>query len=389
MPSPKSIRTTAGFLVGRPSISYLYFLLTLTAASLLVARDFFHPRLELLHSREFVQEEMGFFYHKSTGNEAPLNLTEEPKSIGASSGETQSDFVDKYAVRFLDMSDAVLVRGRNFEDDGYTMMCPEGQGPVFPPLLSIFIAFPHAGLEWISKAFQHVADQTDGAREGNIDAQRNHNLLTEHIIILRNRTVAGLLEATQGRPYRAVFVVRDPRDLAALSVLGRPKAESAWASSLLEKLLGRRATTRSSKHEAINAEIDRWKRETNGAQEETAPLLFAVAEFARWVAEGKDSGSLAFVRYEDMWQRNPKGGWLPMGCWLGLHKQHVYQLVESEQHLEAQGLFTPGVGSDGYPPGLWRSHLSPENVRHFKEQLPGVVSWLGYQRDESWEAVAV
>lgn len=390
MRGAKKPQKGGGFLRGRPSITYIYFLLTMTVASLLIARDWFHPRLELLHQREFVQEEMGFFYHRSTTE----SVSSRKSTAGASSKEllagieaetatrSGADVMERNSVKFLDLGKAAYVRGRNFEEDGYTLTCPEGQGPLFNTHpLCVVIAFPHVGFEWVSKAFEHVVDQGDeGSRKEASGSSSN-------VVLLRGGVAADLKRMTKGREFRAIVVLRDPRDWITLKSISRPKAERSWSERLLGKLFGGAAAIDTGVQEAIGIEIDKLERDVDRSLESAhavTGLLSSTFDLVSFAAEANASSRVAFVRYEDMWQRNPKGGWPAVACWLGLHKQSVRQLFDNQQRLEQEGFFVPGVGAEGYAPGLWRNHFSSENVRHFKQELRGVVSWLGYQRDENW-----
>eukprot|EP00243_Klebsormidium_subtile_P002902 TRINITY_DN15922_c0_g1_i1.p1 TRINITY_DN15922_c0_g1~~TRINITY_DN15922_c0_g1_i1.p1 ORF type:complete len:389 (+),score=31.51 TRINITY_DN15922_c0_g1_i1:290-1456(+) len=381
-------RKGGGFTRGRPSITYIYFLLTMTVASVLIARDWFHPRLELLHQREFVQEEMGFFYHKSTTESASSRKStagkaaSEESMAGLRAKASGADVMEMNSVKFLDLGKAAYVRGRNFEEDGYTLTCPEGQGALFHSRpLSVVIAFSHAGYEWVSRAFKHVIDQIDK------DSGKGAALSSSNVVLLKGGDAASLKRVTQGREFRAVVVSRDPRDWVTLKVLSRPKSERSWSDGLLGKLFGRAAAIDTSEHEALDVEIDQLKQDVKRNLESVqggSSFLSSTFDLVRFATEGNASSRVAFVRYEDMWQRNPKGGWPAVACWLGLRKQSVGQLFENQQRLEQEGFFEAGVGGEGYAPGLWRNHFSIENVRHFKEKLTGVVSWLGYQRDETW-----
>ena len=219
-----------------------------------------------------------------------------------------------------------------------------------------------------------------------------------------------------GRSYRAVFVVRDPRDLIAEAYLEHLNTTEAWARLPRGDLGGEsfqtqlRAMTPS---EGIDLEIDRFtaslslqlgiQRAFGDSRSTGGALDNRVGEFARSLrafALATDP-DVRFVRYEDLLAARAEGFEL-MGKWFGLSGSALTSFVLAcgraqaaalglEDELRPVGTATENAGCEGgrcderwrreqtvLPPGAWREHFTAENEKRFERAHGTMLRSMGY-----------
>ena len=221
-----------------------------------------------------------------------------------------------------------------------------------------------------------------------------------------------------GRPYRAVFVVRDPRDLIAEAYLEHLNTTEAWARLPRADLGGDSFQTRlraMSVEEGVDLEIDRFTAAMGvqlgiqrvfggGGVVGDLSLDTRVSEFVRSlrafaVAADPD---VRFVRYEDALDAD-RAGFELMGVWFGLDGEPLRQFADACEGARARATKTerdasdPGAVADRatecdpdgceergararttLAPGAWREHFTAENAARFERSHETLLRGMGY-----------
>lgn len=219
-----------------------------------------------------------------------------------------------------------------------------------------------------------------------------------------------------GRPYRAVFVVRDPRDLIAEAYLEHLNTTEAWARLPRADLGGDSFQTRlraMSVEEGVDLEIDRFTAAMGlqlgiqrvfggGGVVGDLSLDTRVSEFVRSlrafaVAADPD---VRFVRYEDALVAD-RAGFELMGVWFGLDGEPLRQFADACEGARARATETdasdPGADADRatecdpdgceergarsrttLAPGAWREHFTAENAARFERSHGTLLRGMGY-----------
>lgn len=219
-----------------------------------------------------------------------------------------------------------------------------------------------------------------------------------------------------GRSYRAIFVVRDPRDLIAEAYLEHLNTTEAWARLPRADLGGDSFQTRlraMSVEEGIDLEIDRFTAAMGvqlgiqrvfggGGVVGDLSLDTRVSEFVRSlrafaVAADPD---VRFVRYEDALVAD-RAGFELMGVWFGLDGEPLRHFADAcdgaRWRATARDAPDPGAdadratecGQDGceeisarsrttLAPGAWREHFTAENAARFERSHGTLLRGMGY-----------
>ena len=226
-----------------------------------------------------------------------------------------------------------------------------------------------------------------------------------------------------GRDYRAVFVVRDPRDLVAQAYLEHLETSAAWARLPRDDLHGDSFQSRlraMSAEDGVDLEIDRFTASISLALNFQRMFLGhgralegshdnAVGEFARSMrafATAADDG-VRFVRFEDLLAARPEGFEL-LGRWFGLSdgaELDAFVNACGRAQVEALGLGLDDAAVDGekekarrvpedgeiycdgggcaesshlLPPGAWKEHFSERNAQRFEKEHATLLRSMGY-----------
>ncbi|GAQ85318.1 hypothetical protein KFL_002290090 [Klebsormidium nitens] len=148
-----------------------------------------------------------------------------------------------------------------------------------------------------------------------------------------------------GRPFRAIFTVRDPRDVVV---------SGGYATAL-----------------------------------------------RAFMAEYSKDPRVAFVRYEDMWyweDRRLGQSFAAIGSWYGIPagqelKDFVQAAIKVGQETAAyrtparSTLVKEDKGNRHFrkgTPGDWKNHFNWQNKAYFRTKLGNLLQELGYESDDSW-----
>lgn len=200
---------------------------------------------------------------------------------------------------------------------------------------------------------------------------------------------------TAGKPYRAVFFVRDPRDVVTQAYLDRVGRRRTLDRSLDDELLD-------DDDDVIDREIDAF---TAAATAATVPGLVAelgnglrsfletsetssetdvdatraFASSLRFFAARSDE-NVRFVRFEDLLVASHAGFEL-LGRWFGLNERADVDAfadacvrARTDWAADAQSAKTAGA----VPPGAWRGHFTARNAARFDEAHGALLRALGY-----------
>ena len=230
-----------------------------------------------------------------------------------------------------------------------------------------------------------------------------------------------------GRAYRAVFVVRDPRDLVAESYLEHLDTSEAWARLPRDDLGGEsfQSKLRSMSTEAgVDVEIDRFTASlsvklgiaraighlggflpySGGAFPDAVDSR--VGDFARSLRAFARAGDpdVVFVKYEELLGAKTDGLTL-LGEWLGLRRggaemrAFVEACVDAREDERAGKGGSPGDRADSeiyslcegggceersrrtrrkLPPGAWRAHFTDRNAEKFDLEHGALLRSMGY-----------
>ena len=236
-----------------------------------------------------------------------------------------------------------------------------------------------------------------------------------------------------GRAYRAVFVVRDPRDLVAESYLEHLDTSEAWARLPRDVLGGEsfQSKLRSmSTEDGVDVEIDRFTASLSvklGIQRAIGRLggfaalsgqnafpdavASRVGDFARSLRAFARAGDpdVVFVKYEELLGAKTDGLAL-LGEWLGLRRggpemrAFVEACVDAREDERAgkvgsHTVHTNHTGADSeiyslcegggceersrrtrrtLPPGAWRAHFTDRNAEKFDLEHGALLRSMGY-----------
>ena len=239
-----------------------------------------------------------------------------------------------------------------------------------------------------------------------------------------------------GRPYRAVFIVRDPRDLIAESYLEHLDTSEAWARLPRDDLGGEsfQSKLRSmSAEDGVDVEIDRFTASLSvklGIQKAIGHLYQGdtfmsdavdsrVGDFARSLRAfaRADDPNVVFVKYEELLRAKTDGLTL-LSEWLGLKRGTAEMRAFVDACVDARedarvgkgGGNGGGGGGDGdkdesnegadaeiyslcegggceersrrarrtLPPGAWREHFTDRNAEKFEREHGALLRSMGY-----------
>ena len=231
-----------------------------------------------------------------------------------------------------------------------------------------------------------VAFETLGASEG---ASEKKVFVTFESPARAAATLRRLRAAeTAGKPYRAVFFVRDPRDVvtqAYLDRVGRRRTldQSLDDDVLDDDLIDREIDAFTAAATAANlglvAELGNGLRsflETAVDSETDVDATRAFASSLRFFAARSDE-NVRFVRFEDLLVASHAGFEL-LGRWFGLNERADVDAF-ADACVRAQtdwAADAPPAGS--VPPGAWRSHFTARNAARFDEAHGALLRALGY-----------
>ena len=196
---------------------------------------------------------------------------------------------------------------------------------------------------------------------------------------------------TAGKPYRAVFFVRDPRDVvtqAYLDRVGRRRTlDQSLDNDLLDDdLIDREIDAFTAAATAANlglvAELGNGLRsflETAVDSETDVDATRAFASSLRFFAARSDE-NVRFVRFEDLLVASHAGFEL-LGRWFGLNERADVDAfadacvrARTDWAADAQSAKTAGA----VPPGAWRGHFTARNAARFDEAHGALLRALGY-----------
>jgi len=241
-----------------------------------------------------------------------------------------------------------------------------------------------------------VAFETLGASEASEGASAKNVFVTFESPARAAATLRRLRAAeTAGKPYRAVFFVRDPRDVVTQAYLDRVGRRRTLDRSLDDELLD-------DDDDVIDREIDAF---TAAATAATVPGLVAelgnglrsfletsetssetdvdatraFASSLRFFAARSDE-NVRFVRFEDLLVASHAGFEL-LGRWFGLNERADVDAfadacvrARTDWAADAQSAKTAGA----VPPGAWRGHFTARNAARFDEAHGALLRALGY-----------
>ena len=218
-----------------------------------------------------------------------------------------------------------------------------------------------------------------------------------------------------GRPYRAIFVVRDPRDLIAEAYLEHLNTTEAWARLPRADLGGDSFQTRlraMSVEEGIDLEIDRFTAAMGvqlgiqrvfggGGVVGDLSLDTRVSEFVRSLRVCRRRRPGCSIRaYEDALVAD-RAGFELMGVWFGLDGEPLRHFADAcdgaRWRATARDAADPGAdadratecGQDGceeisarsrttLAPGAWQEHFTAENAARFERSHGTLLRGMGY-----------
>lgn len=248
-----------------------------------------------------------------------------------------------------------------------------------------------------------VAFETLGASEASEGASAKNVFVTFESPARAAATLRRLRAAeTAGKPYRAVFFVRDPRDVVTQAYLDRVGRRRTLDRSLDDELLD-------DDDDVIDREIDAF---TAAATAATVPGLVAelgnglrsfletdseidsetstldatrdatraFASSLRFFAAREWDENVRFVRFEDLLVASHAGFEL-LGRWFGLNERADVDAfadacvrARTDWAADAQSAKTAGA----VPPGAWRGHFTARNAARFDEAHGALLRALGY-----------
>ena len=231
-----------------------------------------------------------------------------------------------------------------------------------------------------------VAFETLGASE---DASEKKVFVTFESPARAAATLRRLRAAeTAGKPYRAVFFVRDPRDVvtqAYLDRVGRRRTldQSLDDDVLDDDLIDREIDAFTAAATAANlglvAELGNGLRsflETAVDSETDVDATRAFASSLRFFAARSDE-NVRFVRFEDLLVASHAGFEL-LGRWFGLNERADVDAF-ADACVRAQTDWAADAPPAGaVPPGAWRSHFTARNAARFDEAHGALLRALGY-----------
>ena len=236
-----------------------------------------------------------------------------------------------------------------------------------------------------------VAFETLGASEASEGASAKNVFVTFESPARAAATLRRLRAAeTAGKPYRAVFFVRDPRDVvtqAYLDRVGRRRTldQSLDDDSLDDDLIDREIDAFTAAATAANlglvAELGNGLRSflETAVDSETETDVDATRAFAsslRFFAARSDE-NVRFVRFEDLLVASHAGFEL-LGRWFGLNERADVDAF-ADACVRAQTDWAADAPPAGaVPPGAWRGHFTARNAARFDEAHGALLRALGY-----------
>ena len=242
-----------------------------------------------------------------------------------------------------------------------------------------------------------VAFETLGASEASEGASAKNVFVTFESPARAAATLRRLRAAeTAGKPYRAVFFVRDPRDVVTQAYLDRVGRRRTLDRSLDDELLD-------DDDDVIDREIDAFTAAATAAtvpgrvaelgtglrsfletdsetdSETDVDATRAFASSLRFFAARSDE-NVRFVRFEDLLVASHAGFEL-LGRWFGLNERADVDAfadacirARTDWAADAQSAKTAGA----VPPGAWRGHFTARNAARFDEAHGALLRALGY-----------
>lgn len=231
-----------------------------------------------------------------------------------------------------------------------------------------------------------VAFETLGASE---DASEKKVFVTFESPARAAATLRRLRAAeTAGKPYRAVFFVRDPRDVvtqAYLDRVGRRRTldqsldDDVFDDDLIDREIDAFTAAATAANLGLVAELGNGLRsflETAVDSETDVDATRAFASSLRFFAARSDE-NVRFVRFEDLLVASHAGFEL-LGRWFGLNERADVDAF-ADACVRAQTDWAADAPPAGaVPPGAWRSHFTARNAARFDEAHGALLRALGY-----------
>ena len=231
-----------------------------------------------------------------------------------------------------------------------------------------------------------VAFETLGASEG---ASEKNVFVTFESPARAAATLRRLRAAeTTGKPYRAVFFVRDPRDVvtqAYLDRVGRRRTldqsldDDVFDDDLIDREIDAFTASATAANLGLVAELGNGLRsflETAVDSETDVDAMRAFASSLRFFAARSDE-NVRFVRFEDLLVASHAGFEL-LGRWFGLYERADVDAF-ADACVRAQTDWAADAPPAGaVPPGAWRSHFTARNAARFDEVHGALLRALGY-----------
>ncbi len=181
------------------------------------------------------------------------------------------------------------------------------------------------------------------------------------------------LAAKQGRPLRAIHIIRDPRDVIISGCFYHTKTTEKWANKAKASYGGK------SYREAISAlgsDHDKLVFEMKNAGGKT------VNEMQAW---DYDNADVFEAKYEDLIDDREYARFKPMMQFLGFKGEDLHSVLEIVKTNSLFGAATGGGGADHVRSGesrQWKATFTPELKAAFLTEFPDALSRLGY--DGNW-----
>ena len=231
-----------------------------------------------------------------------------------------------------------------------------------------------------------VAFETLGASEG---ASEKNVFVTFESPARAAATLRRLRAAeTAGKPYRAVFFVRDPRDVvtqAYLDRVGRRRTldqsldDDVFDDDLIDREIDAFTAAATAANLGLVAELGNGLRsflETAVDSETDVDATRAFASSLRFFAARSDE-NVRFVRFEDLLVASHAGFEL-LGRWFGLYERADVDAF-ADACVRAQTDWAADAPPAGaVPPGAWRGHFTARNAARFDEVHGALLRALGY-----------
>jgi hypothetical protein len=231
-----------------------------------------------------------------------------------------------------------------------------------------------------------VAFETLGASEG---ASEKNVFVTFESPARAAATLRRLRAAeTAGKPYRAVFFVRDPRDVvtqAYLDRVGRRRTldqsldDDVFDDDLIDREIDAFTAAATAANLGLVAELGNGLRsflDTAVDSETDVDATRAFASSLRFFAARSDE-NVRFVRFEDLLVASHAGFEL-LGRWFGLNERADVDAF-ADACVRAQTDWAADAPPAGaVPPGAWRSHFTARNAARFDEAHGALLRALGY-----------